>query len=1029
MFYSIIWSTEDRSDESMNYLDLAENKERWLAKLGSWGDALEVYEDKLTRNPDDFDATLGCMRCLSSSGEWSRVLELGEENWQAISASPANLSAVSQATVVASREQKKAMRMCAEASWRLGRWNDLDKYSSELVHGQGNMKFGSVVSPTANRSGDGSIPRVDFEGAFFSAVLHVHRDEWQMAAEAIDASRKAMDGRFTALMAESYNRAYPSMVTAQTLAELEEIVEYRKIENSCKAKAHRHPSSGPDSSEARERLLSVWRDRLAGCRFDAEVHSSIMAVRSLILGPTDEVDATLTLSELSRQAQRFKLAERVLLDPLEKLGADLNGVVFGFGLAESLGLRASMEDAMRRFPVARIIDGLVTSDSVSYLPQCTDAHYQWSKQLVDEAGGLDRPVVERKSAAESLMNSLRSHSSSLVEEALMVSSELIRVAILWLETWHEGLEEASRLYFGEGNVSGMLDLLIPLHEKLEKGAETRREGEFIEAFGSDLAQAYQHLKDYVRLVESAPSASDSSTVRQNEEAETAMNKAWDIYYTVFRRINKQLPALTRLELTDCSPALSTARGLELGVPGSYRVDGSFVKIEKFVQNVQVITSKQRPRKITLRGNDGKDYVFLLKGHEDLRQDERVMQLFGLVNALLERDRQTKKQDLRIQRYAVAPLSHNCGLVGWVPHTDTLHSLIRDYRQSKKIPLNLEHREMVRIAPDYDQLTVMQKVEVFVEALKKTTGNGNDLVLHIDFGDCFEVAMHREKYPEKVPFRLTRMLIKAMEVSGIEGSYRSTCERTMSVLRESRDSLVAMLEAFLYDPLISWRLVDLSKSNGALDGRGISRPGLSSGFHGDHDNGGLETDPGVAIEVNSSRTGVLPISEGDENGDDEGSEDIVIAGGLDQIPSVPVTRHRDVAISATRARSLQMYSNIQTWAANLGADERIASITGGDGNNAVSGSIARSRKVERSLRQREVLSLLEGDYCQEAEETLNEKALKVIRRVQDKLNGTDFEDRAETGEPLDVVNQVQRLTVQATSVENLAQLFIGWCAFW
>jgi phosphatidylinositol kinase/protein kinase (PI-3 family) len=31
------------------------------------------------------------------------------------------------------------------------------------------------------------------------------------------------------------------------------------------------------------------------------------------------------------------------------------------------------------------------------------------------------------------------------------------------------------------------------------------------------------------------------------------------------------------------------------------------------------------------------------------------------------------------------------------------------------------------------------------------------VLHIDFGDCFEVAMHREKFPEKVPFRLTRYL--------------------------------------------------------------------------------------------------------------------------------------------------------------------------------------------------------------------------------------------------------------------------------
>ena len=83
------------------------------------------------------------------------------------------------------------------------------------------------------------------------------------------------------------------------------------------------------------------------------------------------------------------------------------------------------------------------------------------------------------------------------------------------------------------------------------------------------------------------------------------------------------------------------------------------------------------------------------------------------------------------------------------------------------------------------------------------------ILHIDFGDCFEVSMKREKYPEKVPFRLTRMLIKAMEVSGIEGSYRSTCERTLSVLRDSRDSLVVMLEAFVYDPLISWRLVDLA----------------------------------------------------------------------------------------------------------------------------------------------------------------------------------------------------------------------------
>lgn len=97
------------------------------------------------------------------------------------------------------------------------------------------------------------------------------------------------------------------------------------------------------------------------------------------------------------------------------------------------------------------------------------------------------------------------------------------------------------------------------------------------------------------------------------------------------------------------------------------------------------------------------------GHEDLRQDERVMQLFGLVNTLLDKDPTTSKRHLNIQRYSVIPLSTNSGLIGWVPHCDTLHALIRDYREKKKILLNIEHRIMLRMAPDYDHLTLMQKV--------------------------------------------------------------------------------------------------------------------------------------------------------------------------------------------------------------------------------------------------------------------------------------------------------------------------------
>ena len=48
---------------------------------------------------------------------------------------------------------------------------------------------------------------------------------------------------------------------------------------------------------------------------------------------------------------------------------------------------------------------------------------------------------------------------------------------------------------------------------------------------------------------------------------------------------------------------------------------------------------------------------------------------------------------------------------------------------------------------------------------------NGKIAHIDFGDSFEAAMQRENVPEKVPFRLTRNMVKAMEVTGVNGTYR------------------------------------------------------------------------------------------------------------------------------------------------------------------------------------------------------------------------------------------------------------------
>jgi hypothetical protein len=166
----------------------------------------------------------------------------------------------------------------------------------------------------------------------------------------------------------------------------------------------------------------------------------------------------------------------------------------------------------------------------------------------------------------------------------------------------------------------------------------------------------------------------------------------------------------------------------------------------------------------------------------------------------------------------------------------------------------------------------------------------------------------------------------------------------------------------------------------------------------------------------------PIHEGQEGEEEEEDNEVEIKHDVTQEsvdPPVPLSV--EPSESTQHAKSLKMFSEIKALAANLSTSSRLQSLTGT--------SIDPTIRSHRSIRQRELLSFVDGAGGMNNEEVLNEKALAVIRRVQDKLSGTDFNSAGETGDPLDVPEQVQRLIVQATSSENLCQLFIGWCAFW
>ena len=104
--------------------------------------------------------------------------------------------------------------------------------------------------------------------------------------------------------------------------------------------------------------------------------------------------------------------------------------------------------------------------------------------------------LTRKNAANKILDSMREHSPTLVEQAKMCSEELIRVAILWHEQWYEGLEEASRLYFGERDIKGMFETLAPLHLMVDRGPQTLKETSFNQAYGRELSDALEWCNNY-----------------------------------------------------------------------------------------------------------------------------------------------------------------------------------------------------------------------------------------------------------------------------------------------------------------------------------------------------------------------------------------------------------------------------------------------------------------------------------------------------------------------------------------------------
>ena len=223
-----------------------------------------------------------------------------------------------------------------------------------------------------------------------------------------------------------------------------------------------------------------------------------------------------------------------------------------------------------------------------------------------------------------------------------------------------------------------------------------------------------------------------------------------------------------------------------------------------------------------------------------------------------------------------------------------------------------------------------------------------------------------------------MLILSMEVSGVEGVYKRVSEGVMRVLRENKESVMAVLEAFVYDPLLGWRLLHQKGGRGAAGGQSSIDPTAINPdvtVHRDPMNGEVYVEgmspPRVRDETNlptPTPSAARPYRPP------------VVAVGDAANPNLTEEGEAEEDVGVMNVKALSVIARVE--AKLLGKDFEVVGKDGGPlgGGGEVGGGGGGS--------------------------------------VVGSVSGV-----------LDVRTQVERLIVEATSHVNLCQCYVGWCPFW
>ncbi|EAA61621.1 hypothetical protein AN6975.2 [Aspergillus nidulans FGSC A4] len=787
-------------------------------KAGRWATAQSWYELQLEREPDNLDAQWNLFTCLKESGQQDAILTRFEILQ--------NTSSV-----------PRFLPFAVEASWMTGKWEKMHNYL-ELCPQQATADFNIGIG---------------------LALDAFRRGEPQQFREIVDKLRLSVARSLTANSVTSLQSCHDSMLKLHALTEIESVV----------------LAGGADGSQGSRSCLRDALDRrldvLGGYISDKQYLLGLRRAAMELAGSFADSDiaaAWLTSARLLRRGN------------------------FGNQAYQSMLNAAHLKDRSATIEHARLL--------------WKDGHHRKAIQILEGAIAANEfaaPALSSNnpnrqygfSNHEKQQNLLAARAHLLLakwtDRAGQTQSDIIvqryREAIKLHNRW-----EKAHYYLGK-HYNKILD--SEKSKPLGKEAQIYLSGEASKLVVDNYLRSLAHGNKYVfqslpkvltlwlehaSTVEQPldPKRGDNTNVSADHQLFTILPQVVarichpnpTVYNLLTKIVAKVVNAFpqqglwTVLAVAKSSSADRASRGLTCldkittmltpTLPASH--DAEYLKgfrafprdpttIEAVLDDAQILNSLQKPRKISIRGSDGRIYNILCKPKDDLRKDQRLMEFNNMINRFLKKDVESSKRRMYIKTYAVTPLNEECGLIEWVDNLRTLRDLVTRALKERGITPNYDeirhylneacsdpskvsiftdkvlatfppvlHEWFVEMFPEtgawfaarlrYTRSCAVMSMVGYVLGLGDRHGEnilfeeGTGGILHVDFNCLFDKGLTFDK-PELVPFRLTQNMIDAFGAYGYNGPFRKTCELSLDLLRQNEDALMTILETFLHDP--------------------------------------------------------------------------------------------------------------------------------------------------------------------------------------------------------------------------------------